>query len=219
LVCGSWDDDAAICSPQSVARKSPIWLQAPRVAHQKYLLLPTFGLLVGIFAVMKLSPRPRPWSGWLVVGVLLGLMGRYVLWRSLSTLNLSNPLNGVFSLWLFFLEMLVLFSNTIQLAYNLLLLGISLLILLDVPKQDVYEWFDLQRVVRVDVANQSFWGITTAISEIGASIKLTQAIPLPLEKLETLSVKLEIMEEKLQLSGVVTQTRQEEFILYSTGSL
>ena len=153
------------------------------------------------------------------MGVLLGLMGRYVLWRSLSTLNLSNPLNGVFRLWLFFLEMLVLFSNTIQLAYNLLLLGISLLILLDVPKQDVYEWFDLQRVVRVDVANQSFWGITTAISEIGASIKLTQAIPLPLEKLETLSVKLEIMEEKLQLSGVVTQTSQEEFILYSTGSL
>ena len=93
----------------------PIWLQAPGVAHQKYLLLPTFGLLVGIFAVMKISPRPRPWSGWLVVGILLGLMGRYVLWRSLSTLNLSNPLNGVFSLWLFFLEMLVLFSSTIQL--------------------------------------------------------------------------------------------------------
>jgi cellulose synthase (UDP-forming) len=92
----------------------PIWLQAP-TSHQKYLLLPTFGLLVGIFAVMKISPRPRPWSGWLVVGILLGLMGRYVLWRSLSTLNLSNPLNGVFSLWLFFLEMLVLFSSTIQL--------------------------------------------------------------------------------------------------------
>jgi cellulose synthase (UDP-forming) len=58
------------------------------------------------------------------------------------------------------------------------------------------------------------WGITTEISEIGASIKLTQSIPLALEELETLSVKLEIMEEELQLSGVVTQTSQEK--LFST---
>ncbi len=97
----------------------PLWLTAPKVPHHKYLLLPTIALLVGVFAVMKISPHPRPWSRWLVVGVLLLLMGRYAVWRSLSTLNLSNPLNGVFSLWLFFLEMTLLLNNTIQLVLML----------------------------------------------------------------------------------------------------
>lgn len=93
----------------------PIWLTVPIVADQKYLLLPTITLLVFIFAVIKISPHPRFWSGFLIVGVLLGLMGRYIVWRSLSTLNLTDPLNGVFSLGLFLLEMLMLASSTIQL--------------------------------------------------------------------------------------------------------
>lgn len=46
---------------------------------------------------------------------MLILTGRYILWRSLSTLNLSTLLHGVFSLGLFFLEMLVLFSSTVRL--------------------------------------------------------------------------------------------------------
>lgn len=97
----------------------PHWLEVPMVTQQRYLLLPTLTLLAGVMAVMKLSPRPRRWSVWLVVGVLLGLMGRYVVWRSLSTLNLSDPLNGIFSLWLFSLEMLLLASSTILLLLML----------------------------------------------------------------------------------------------------
>lgn len=97
----------------------PLWLKAPKVPHKKYLLLPTITLLVGVFTVMKISPHPRRWSRCLVVGVLLLLMGRYIVWRSLSTLNLSNPLNGVFSLWLFFLEMTLLLNSTIQLVLML----------------------------------------------------------------------------------------------------
>ncbi|MEW6496872.1 MAG: glycosyltransferase [Cyanobacteriota bacterium] len=104
---------------QVLQENPPFWLKAPKVPHQKYLLLPTITLLVGVFAVMKISPYPRPWSRWLVVGVLLLLMGRYVVWRSLSTLNLSNPLNGVFSLWLFFLEMTLLLNSTIPLVLML----------------------------------------------------------------------------------------------------
>lgn len=52
----------------------------------------------------------------LVVGILLVLTIRYLLWRSLTTLNLSTPLNGVFSLGLFFLELLMLAGNIIQLT-------------------------------------------------------------------------------------------------------
>lgn len=97
----------------------PLWLKAPKVDHEKYLLLPTITLLVGVITIMKLSPRPRSWSRWLVVGILLVLMGRYIIWRSLSTLNLADPLNGVFSLWLFLLEMLLLLNSTIQLILML----------------------------------------------------------------------------------------------------
>ncbi|NJM19790.1 MAG: glycosyltransferase [Richelia sp. RM2_1_2] len=92
----------------------PIWLEVPMVTG-KYLLAPTVALLLTVLIIMKISPQPRIWSRRLVVGILLILTGRYVLWRSLSTLNLNTPLNGVFSLGLFGLEMLVLFSATIQL--------------------------------------------------------------------------------------------------------
>ena len=67
---------------EALQQNPPMWLEAPRVSDQKYLLLPTITLLVGVLAVMKISPRPRPWSGRLVVGVLLALMARYVVQRN-----------------------------------------------------------------------------------------------------------------------------------------
>lgn len=91
-------------------------------------------------------------------------------------------------------------------AYNLLMIGIALLILLDVPKPDVYEWFDLRRVVRLNVADKTFWGITTMISEVGAEVALTQAGLPPVTAFETLPVHLEIVEEQLQLPGQITLT-------------
>jgi cellulose synthase (UDP-forming) len=91
-------------------------------------------------------------------------------------------------------------------AYNLLMIGIALLILLDVPKPDVYEWFDLRRVVRLNVADKTFWGITTMISEVGAEVALTQAGLPPVTAGETLPVHLEIVEEQLQLPGQITRT-------------
>ncbi len=99
-------------------RNPPMWLETPMVAGN-YLLAPTVALLIAVWGVMKVSPQPRIWSRRLVVGILLLLTGRYILWRSLSTLNLDTALNGVFSLSLFGLEMLVLFSATIQLLLML----------------------------------------------------------------------------------------------------
>ncbi len=92
----------------------PMWLEAPMVTG-KYLLAPTIALFIGVLAVMRVSPQPRTWSRRIVVSILIILTLRYVTWRSLSTLNLANPLNGVFSLGLFVLEMLMLASSTIQL--------------------------------------------------------------------------------------------------------
>ena len=95
-------------------QQPPMWLEVPMVAG-KYLLFPTVVLLIVALSIMKLSRQPRQWSRTIVVGILLVLTIRYILWRSLSTLNLSNPQNGVFSLGLFFLEMLMLTSGTLQL--------------------------------------------------------------------------------------------------------
>ncbi len=99
---------------QFLQEHPPLWLAVPMVTGE-YLLAPTVILLVLAAAIMKVSPQPRTWSRIAVVGILLALTIRYLLWRSLTTLNLSNPLNGVFSLGLFFLELLMLGSGTIQL--------------------------------------------------------------------------------------------------------
>ncbi len=90
--------------------------------------------------------------------------------------------------------------------YNLLLIGVSLLILLDVPKPDLHEWFDLRRSVRLEVAGQTLWGVTTKISEVGAEVALTQLGLPTLSKRETLPVTVEILEEKMLLQGQITQT-------------
>lgn len=95
-------------------QRPPVWLEVPMMTG-KYLLFPTVALFLAMLVITKISPHPQTWSRRLVVTIILVLTGRYILWRTLSTLNLSSPLNGVFSLGLFFLELLVLVSSTIQL--------------------------------------------------------------------------------------------------------
>ncbi|MEG4996670.1 glycosyltransferase family 2 protein [Microcoleus sp. B4-D4] len=95
-------------------KNPPVWLQVP-AASKMYLLLPTVVLVSAALAAMKISPQPQKRSRAVVVAIVLALTIRYVLWRSLATLNLSDPLNGIFSLGLFFLEMLMVFTTSIQL--------------------------------------------------------------------------------------------------------
>ncbi|HEY9629298.1 MAG TPA: glycosyltransferase [Coleofasciculaceae cyanobacterium] len=97
-----------------IQEQPPLWLEVPMVAGG-YLIFPTVALFLIVLIVMRVSPQPRPWSRFMVVGILLALTVRYLLWRSLSTLNVSTPLNGVFSMGLFALELLMLTSSTIQL--------------------------------------------------------------------------------------------------------
>ncbi|NJR15805.1 MAG: glycosyltransferase [Calothrix sp. CSU_2_0] len=92
----------------------PMWLEVPMV-KEKYLLAPTIFLLLMVLGVMQISPQPRTWSRRIVVSILIILTLRYVVWRSLSTLNLINPLNGIFSIGLFVLEMIMLIGSIIQL--------------------------------------------------------------------------------------------------------
>lgn len=93
----------------------PMWIEAPMMLGH-YLFFWAVLLLFGVLLITRISPRPQPWSRVLVVGILLVLTIRYLLWRSLTTLNLSTPLNGVFSLGLFSLELLMLAGSLIQLT-------------------------------------------------------------------------------------------------------
>ncbi|NEQ40060.1 MAG: glycosyltransferase [Okeania sp. SIO3I5] len=92
----------------------PLWVQVP-TDNSKYLVLPTILLFLIAQGIMKISPTPKNWSRVFVVGILLGLTIRYLSWRSLSTLNLNNPINGIFSLGLLGLEIVTISSSVLGL--------------------------------------------------------------------------------------------------------
>lgn len=98
----------------AIQQDPPLWIEVPMVTGS-YLLFWAVALMVVVLAITKVSPQPKAWSRSIVIGILLILTIRYVLWRSIATLNTNTPLNGVFSLGLFGLEMLMLVSGTLQL--------------------------------------------------------------------------------------------------------
>jgi cellulose synthase (UDP-forming) len=93
----------------------PGWAMPP-VVIGRFFFFWAVGLMLLVFAITRFAPTPTRWSRPIVVGILVILSLRYLLWRSTSTLNLSSPKDGVFSLGLFFLELLILTSGTIQLV-------------------------------------------------------------------------------------------------------
>ena len=97
-----------------VQSNPPQWLMPPQLNNQYYLLIPTVALFVLAQIVMKLSPQPATWSRRLVASILLVLFVRYFLWRSLSTLNLANPVDGIFSISLFVMEFLTMVGGAFQ---------------------------------------------------------------------------------------------------------
>jgi cellulose synthase (UDP-forming) len=106
--------DRLFAQLQAMQNHPPMWLQVPMVMGE-YLLTPTVALLAISLLIMRVSPIPRTWSRAVVVGILLMLEMRYLLWRSLTTLNVSAPLDGVFSIGLFLLEIFLLLTNILQL--------------------------------------------------------------------------------------------------------
>ncbi len=92
----------------------PAWLDASTVSTE-YLWLPTITLMLVVWGVMRCSPQSLPWSRTIVVGILLALTVRYLLWRVLTTLNVTDPINGIFSLGLLFAELMLLSGTCIQL--------------------------------------------------------------------------------------------------------
>ncbi|MGB3137087.1 MAG: glycosyltransferase [Nodosilinea sp.] len=92
----------------------PGWAMSPMMLGE-YFLFWTASLMALVWIIMAVSPEPVAWSRTVVIGILGVLTVRYLLWRTLSTLNLSTPRDGVFSLALFALELFILISGIIQL--------------------------------------------------------------------------------------------------------
>jgi cellulose synthase (UDP-forming) len=87
-----------------------------------------------------------------------------------------------------------------------MMLSIALLILLDAPRQHRYEWFELQRVGRLEFGpDRRFWGVTTKLSEAGAEIALTQTGDAAPQDFLTQPVTFSLADEALTLQGTLTQ--------------
>jgi cellulose synthase (UDP-forming) len=98
-------------------------------------------------------------------------------------------------------------------AYNLLMLALALLILLDAPRPSPYEWFNVRRIAKLKLTGTGsdaapIWGITKMISEIGAEVELTKADALSTGNWEMAAIALELVDEPLTLPGKVVQVRQ-----------
>jgi cellulose synthase (UDP-forming) len=86
--------------------------------------------------------------------------------------------------------------------YNLIVLGISILVMLDVPKANPYEWFEEKYSVSLTIGDRVYSGMTKLVSEIGAEIEIGEKVEFTAKP-----VTLEIREEKLELRSKIIDIR------------
>lgn len=91
-------------------------------------------------------------------------------------------------------------------AYNLLILGVTLLVLLDLPQPDVCQWYNLRRIVRLDLADCTLWGFTTRISELGVELTLNKEGNYARDLVERQTeARLTLVEEEIAIAGVFSR--------------
>jgi cellulose synthase (UDP-forming) len=94
-------------------------------------------------------------------------------------------------------------------AYNLMMLGIALLVLLDAPRPWTSEWFDVRRIAKITVGDRTLWGFTTMMSETGAEIALTRK---EVPDLNGSEIILELTDEEVAFPGqLVNQGKTDDF--------
>ena len=169
-----------------------------------YSLVLAFPLALTVFQVMlrpfskgfKVTPKgtasDRYQFNWTLAWPLMLVFGLTAisLWINLGQclVTMANPLDHLLGIGL----------GWIWSTYNLLMLGIALLILLDAPRPSPYEWFNVQRIAKLKlsslVSSQNDasvrWGYTTMIAEVGAEFAFTKPGNLTSEILTSCSIKI-----------------------------
>ncbi|WP_066116683.1 glycosyltransferase [Geminocystis sp. NIES-3709] len=87
-----------------------LWLS---FSNLNLYLTSLYPLIIGVLIVnvtMQLSPQQKQWSKIIIVSTSLFFMIRYFLWRSTSTFNLTDPINSLFSIGLFLIELAFIIS-------------------------------------------------------------------------------------------------------------
>lgn len=97
------------------------------------------------------------------------LLGLFLASAIALGINLGNPEQGMTLAWIWS-------------AYNLVVIGLALLILIDVPQTDPFDWLPIQQTAEITIAWEAcppltVWGTTQLLSEGGAKISLPQVIP------------------------------------------
>ena len=186
-----------------------------------YSLVLAFPLAVTVFQVMvrpfskgfKVTPKgtasDRYHFNWALAWPLVLVFGLTALslWINLGhcLVTMGNPVDhwrglGIGWLWS---------------GYNLIMLGLALLILLDAPRPSPYEWFNLRRVAKLQITNPegtttTVWGTTTMISEVAAEVELTKADTLPEGGYTGQAMTLELVDEHCTLPSQLVKQRSEE---------
>ncbi|ACK67148.1 Cellulose synthase (UDP-forming) [Rippkaea orientalis PCC 8801] len=95
----------------------PWFVRVPETPYRQFLI-GIFVALVGIIlAITQTVPKPTRWTKAIIAGILIALAVRYLFWRILATLNLSNALTGILALTLLFLEIPFVLAGLPQLFW------------------------------------------------------------------------------------------------------
>ncbi len=160
----------------------------------------------GFNVTPKGTTKTRSVFHWHLAWPLIALMAlnAYSLWQTVA-MSLSfasqGDLRSGFSLgWVWSL-------------YNLVMLSISLMILVDAPRPETCETFALRRAVQIMSSNQTVWGTTVTLSEQGCQIALN------LDRIRTNAlpdlVEIHFPENQLHLTAIpiaLTQTSTQSIL-------
>lgn len=107
---------------------------------------------------------------------------------------------------------IILFWN----IYNLIMLALSLIVMLDIPKLDSYQWLTMRKKVKIITPHQIYEGFTDKLCEIGAEISLNSSVKIPTEgKIEFISEGL-----LLEFKAIKNQDKNETIkIIFNKVSL
>lgn len=142
-------------------------------------------------SIFKVTPKGIKnddyYFNWKLASPLIFLLG-------INLFNLFNLLQGLMNndtanISNIFGLNIVLFWN----LYNLLIILLSIIVLVEIPKPDSYQWLKVNKSIVLKSGNQIYQGIVTKMSEIGAEINFNSPVKI------SNSGELEFLMEELSL--------------------